>query len=82
MITPTIAVNTVIKPALINEFGVALATLVILQNGKKCDLMIANLDGEGYKRLVNAITSDYRVTKTFSQDKADIMKKEWLAEIE
>ncbi|MFQ6056107.1 MAG: hypothetical protein ACE5J3_09020 [Methanosarcinales archaeon] len=82
MITPTIAVNSTIKPSLIKDFGIALSTLIILQNSKKCDLMIANLDRDGYIRLVNSIISDYRVAKTLSKDDIDIRKKEWIGEIE
>jgi hypothetical protein len=81
MITPTFAVNNTIKPSLIKDFGVALSTLIILQNSKKCDLMIANLDRDGYIRLVDSIISDYRVAKTLSEDDIALIKRKWLEEI-
>ena len=82
MITPTIAVNNVIKPSLMKDFGVALTTLIILQNSKKCDLMVANLDRDGYKKLVDSIASDYRVEKTLGEEKVALIKQERLNKIE
>ncbi|NOY75446.1 MAG: hypothetical protein GXP32_06605 [Kiritimatiellaeota bacterium] len=82
MITASIAVNKMIKPSLIKDFGVALATVIIFQNSKKCNVTIANLDNEGFVRLVEAIFCDYRVVKTFGKDNIAIRKKEWLSEIE
>ena len=82
MITASIAVNKIIKPSLIKDFGVALATVIILQNSKKCNVTIANLDKEGYVRLVESIFCDYRVAKTFGQDNIAPKKREWLSEIE
>ncbi len=82
MITPTIAVNTIIKPSLVKDFGIALSTLIILQNSKKCNMMISSLDRDNYIKLVELIISDYRVTKTLSKDDIAIRKKKWLAEVE
>jgi hypothetical protein len=82
MMTPTIAVNRVIKPSLSKNFGIALSTLIILQNSKKCDSVIASLDREGYRRLVDLISSDYRLTKTLDKDEIALRKRAWLAEIE
>lgn len=82
MMTPTIAVNGTVKPALIKDFGVALSTLIILQSSKRCALMISNLDRDGYMRLVETIAADYRVIKTLGKSEVELRKKEWLDAVE
>lgn len=82
MMSPPLAVNTVIKPSLVGGLGIALSTLVILQAGRKCGALIANLDSDGYGQLVGVIVSDYRVVKVLGSDNAALREKEWLAAIE
>jgi len=71
-------VNNSIKPALVEKLGIALATLVILQNSKQCDVLVAHIDGEGFTKLVNAIIADKRVTRVFNKDEIASKKAEWL----
>lgn len=82
MVTPTIAVNSVIKPSLVKDFGIALATLIILQNSQKCNLVVSNLDKTGYSTLVGSIVSDYRVVKTLGENNSSVKEQEWLSLIE
>ena len=81
MATLSTVVTSIIKPALMIDFGVSLTTLIILQNSKKCHVTVANLDLEGYLALVNSIVADYRVVKTFGKDKLQLRKDEWLKEV-
>ena len=55
--------------------------MIILQNSKTCNATVANLDKEGYIRLVELIVSDYRITKTYGKDTIAQRKGEWLAEV-
>lgn len=81
MITPAILVNTVVKPSLVKDFGIALSTLIILQCGKKCNVTIFNLDRDGYVALVASIAIDYRVAKTLGQSQANLRMGEWLSAV-
>lgn len=78
MTTPSIVVNQQVKPFLVQDLGVALTTLIIFQNSRKCNVLVANLDRDGFRALIEAIVADYRVAKTIGPEKADQKKKEWL----
>jgi len=82
MVAPANAVNTVVKPSLINEIGVSLSTLVILENARKCALNMFTLDRDGYTALIRAVASDERVKKTFGEEGTQAKQQEWLAAID
>ena len=71
-------VNKKIKPSLVKEIGIALATLVILQSSKQCGVMVANIDDDGYKKLINTIVVDKRMVRIFDAEKITALKSEWL----
>jgi len=74
-------INNTVKPALVEKLGIALATLVILQNSKQCDILVANIDNDGYTKLIDAIIADKRVSSIFSKDLLIAKKAEWLQQI-
>lgn len=71
-------INKKIKPILADTLGIALATLVILQNSKKLGIIVANINKDGYIKLINAITSDKRVTSNFNVKEIKAKKEKWL----
>lgn len=71
-------VNKVIKTALIKKLGIALATLIILQNSKTYGIMVATINHDEYIKLVNAIIQDKRVIRVFNKKQIKALKTKWL----
>lgn len=76
---PSLILNTTIKPILIKHLGLALTTLVLLQNSKTCEIDLSNLDNNDYVKLIDSLFEDYRVKKILHNP---VQKKsDWLKEI-
>lgn len=77
-----VAVHTMIKDSLMEDFCEALSTQIIFQNCKKCNLDLSNLDRNSYRKLVDAIVFDYRAIKPSTNSDIDLKMRQWLAVIE
>ena len=84
MITSSIAsvgIKT-IRDSLTKDFCIALSTQIILWNVEKCHLNLADLDRDGYIRLIDSIISDYTTIKPLGNDISNLKKREWLAAVD
>ncbi len=82
MMTPTNAMNTIIKNSLNEDFCEALSEQIILQNIMKCRLSLDNLDREGYIKLIDSIAFDYRAILPSANGNITLKKRKWLSAIE
>jgi hypothetical protein len=71
------ALNTHVKPNLADQFGIALANMIILQSSQKAGVSVMGLDKTGYAKLIGAIAADDRVTKMLGQAGAESKRAAW-----
>lgn len=74
----SVVINKEVKPVLINKLGIALATLIILQNSKKSNIMVADIDVIGFKKLITDIINDKRVSSVYTKKQLSTLKNKWL----
>jgi len=73
------AINTQVKSALADTFGMTMANMVILQSSQKAGVSMMGLDTVGYAKLIDAIAADDRVVQMLGQDGAQTKKQTWAA---
>jgi len=73
------ALNTQVKPALADTFGMGMANMIILQSSQKVGVSMMGLDDAAYAKLVDAIVSDERVLQMLGEAGAQSKKDMWAA---
>jgi len=73
------ALNTQVKPALADTFGMTMANMIMLQSSQKAGVSMMGLDNDGFAKLVDAIAADERVVQMLGQDGAQAKKQAWAA---
>lgn len=73
------ALNTQVKAALADTFGMTMANMIMLQSSQKAGVSMMGLDNAGYAKLVDAIAADERVVQMLGQDGAQAKKQAWAA---
>ena len=71
------ALNTHVKQALADTFGMTMANMIILQSSQKVGVSMMGLDNTGYLKLLDAITADDRVLQLLGVAGASSKKDTW-----
>lgn len=79
---PVAALNTRVKRELADTFGMAMASMIILQCSQSAEVSTTEMEAAGYRKLIAAIAFDPRVTQMFGQAGADSKKEMWLGLVE
>ena len=73
------AINTHVKQALADTFGMTMANMIVLQCSQKAGVAMMGLDSDGYQKLINAIASDDRVIQMLGQAGTQAKRETWTA---
>jgi len=71
------ALNTHVKQALTDTFGMSMTNMIILQCSQKAGVAVMGMDSAGYAKLIDAIASDERVVQMLGQAGAQAKKAAW-----
>jgi len=71
------ALNTHVKQALSDTFGMSMTNMIILQCSQKAGVAVMGIDGAGYAKLIDAIASDERVVQMLGQAGAQSKRETW-----
>ena len=71
------ALNTHVKQALSDTFGMSMTNMIILQSSQKAGVAVMGMDSAGYAKLIEAIASDERVVQMLGQAGAQAKKTTW-----
>ena len=71
------ALNTHVKQALADTFGMSMTNMIILQCSQKAGVAVMGMDSVGYAKLIDAIASDERVVQMLGQAGALAKRDAW-----
>jgi len=71
------ALNTHVKQALADTFGMSMTNMIILQCSQKAGVTVMGMDNAGYAKLIDAIASDDRVVQMLGQAGAQAKRDAW-----
>lgn len=72
------ALNTHVKQALADTFGMSMTNMIILQCSQRAGVTVMGIDSTGYAKLIDAIASDERVVQMLGQAGAQARKDTWV----
>ena len=72
------ALNTHVKQALADTFGMSMTNMIILQCSQRAGVTVMGIDSAGYAKLIDAIASDERVVQMLGQAGAQARKDTWV----
>lgn len=71
------ALNTHVKQALADTFGMSMTNMIILQCSQKAGVTVMGMDSAGFAKLIDAIASDERVVQMLGQAGAQSKRDAW-----